>query len=308
MSLFKNRIRGGHVDGPQKSTDPTEIFKTLIHKEGFDYLRDIQKDFLKLWNVQRSQKDVVGILNTGAGKTLIGQLMLLSKMNEGVGPVVYLCPDRQLVMQAVEQAAIHNIPVVTISHEPGQTAEFPTEFLNGKAILITTFERMINGRSIFGVEGYGNRPIQRIGALVVDDAHSCIKKARQQSTIIIKNDHPAYSKLWKLFEQSIRQQGEGAFTAIKSGESTVSRVVPYWVWKQQKDSVFNVLHNLYLDNDESVKFTWRIIGDELSKCQCYISGSQIEITPPYIPIQKIPSFLMPNLGSFYRQHLITVQI
>ncbi|MES9718981.1 helix-turn-helix domain-containing protein, partial [Bacillus safensis] len=42
-------------------------------------------------------------------------------------------------------------------------AKFPTEFLNGKAILITTFERMINGRSIFGVEGYGNRPIQRIG-------------------------------------------------------------------------------------------------------------------------------------------------
>ena len=115
-----------------------------------------------MWNVQRSQKDVVGILNTGAGKTLIGQLMLLSKMNEGVGPVVYLCPDRQLVMQAVEQAAIHNIPVVTISHEPGQTAEFPTEFLNGKAILITTFERMINGRSIFGVEGYGIAPFKEL--------------------------------------------------------------------------------------------------------------------------------------------------
>ncbi|MFH0345882.1 DEAD/DEAH box helicase [Bacillus vallismortis] len=290
MSLFKSRIRGGKIDGPQKSTDPTEIFKTLIHKEGYDYLRDIQKDFLKLWNSKRSQKDIVGILNTGAGKTLIGQLMLLSKMNEGVGPVVYLCPDRQLVMQAVEQAAIHNIPVVTISQETGQAAELPIEFLNGKAILITTFERMINGRSIFGVEGYGNRPIQKIGALVVDDAHSCIKKARQQSTIIIKNDHPAYSKLWNLFEHSIRQQGEGAFTAIKSGELTVSRVVPYWVWKQQKQSVFNVLQSLYENNDESVRFTWGIIGDELSKCQCYISGSQIEITPPYIPVQRIPSF------------------
>ncbi|WFO49280.1 DEAD/DEAH box helicase [Bacillus pumilus] len=290
MSLFKNRIRVGHVDGPQKSTDPTEIFKTLIHKEGYDYLRDIQKDFLKLWNSKRSQKDVVGVLNTGAGKTLIGQLMLLSKMNEGVGPVVYLCPDTQLVMQAVEQAAIHNIPVITISQEPGQATELPVEFLNGKAILITTFERMINGRSIFGVEGYGNRPIQKIGALVIDDAHSCIKKARQQSTIIFKKDHPAYSKLWILFENSIRQQGEGAFTSIKSGESTVSRVVPYWVWKQQKQSVSNILQSLYENDDEAVRFTWGIIGDELSKCQCYISGRQIEITPPYIPVQRIPSF------------------
>jgi DEAD/DEAH box helicase/Helicase C-terminal domain len=290
MSLFKNRIRGGNSGLPQKPTDPTEIFKTLIHQEGYDYLRDIQKDFLKLWHSKRQQRDLVGILNTGAGKTLIGQLMLLSKMNEGVGPVVYLCPDKQLVEQAIEQAAIHNIPVVTIIQEPGQAAEFPVEFLNGKAILVTTFERMFNGRSIFGVDGYGSRPIQEIGALVIDDAHSCIKKARQQSTIIFERDHPAYSKLYKLFESSIREQGEGALTAIKSGDSTVSRIVPYWVWRQHKDSVFSILQKLYEDNDDSVFFTWGIIGDELSKCQCYISGSQIEITPLQIPVQRIPSF------------------
>ncbi|WP_213534471.1 hypothetical protein [Paenibacillus sp. J45TS6] len=42
---------------------------------------------------------------------------------KGVGPVVYLCPDKQLVEQAIEQAAIHNIPVVTINQEPSQAAE-----------------------------------------------------------------------------------------------------------------------------------------------------------------------------------------
>ncbi|USK44093.1 DEAD/DEAH box helicase [Cytobacillus oceanisediminis] len=290
MSLFKNRIKGGHSSGSLRPTDPTEIFKTLIHQEGYDYLRDIQKEFLLQWHSKRSQRDVVGILNTGAGKTLIGQLMLLSKLNEGIGPAVYLCPDKQLLSQAVEQAKIHNIPVVTIPQDPNQPAEFPLEFVNGKAILVTTFERMFNGKSIFGVEGYGHRPIQEIGALVIDDAHSCIKKARQQSTIVINREHPAYNRLFRLFASSIREQGEGAFVAINSGESTVARMVPYWSWRQQKENVMSILHNLYEQDDPVTRYTWGLIGDEVSKCQCFISGTQIEITPLQIPVQRIPSF------------------
>ncbi|MBW7474305.1 hypothetical protein K0T92_06080 [Paenibacillus oenotherae] len=37
MSIFKNRIRGGSGDGPQKPIDPSKILKTLIHQEGYDY-------------------------------------------------------------------------------------------------------------------------------------------------------------------------------------------------------------------------------------------------------------------------------
>jgi Superfamily II helicase len=290
MSIFRNRIRGGGGDGPQKPIDPTEIFKTLIHHEGYDYLRDIQKEFLLRWHRDRTQKDVVGILNTGAGKTLIGQLMLLSKLNEGIGPVVYLCPDKQLVNQAIEQAALHNIPVTEIIDVPNQAAEFPMDFLNKRAILVTTFERMFNGKSIFGVEGYGYRPIQEIGALVIDDAHSCIKKARQQSTILIEREHPAYEKLYTLFKSAIRGQGEGGFLAIEKGESSVSRLIPFWVWSQHKDNVFSILQEMYAQDDPVIRYTWGLIGDDISKCQCFISGSQIEITPLQIPVQKIPSY------------------
>lgn len=292
MSIFKNRIRDGFDNVSQKTIDPTEIFKTLIHQEGYDYLRDIQKEFLQNWHEIRNQRDVVGILNTGAGKTLIGQLLLLSKLNENIGPAVYLCPDNQLVSQAVQQAKIHNIPVVTIekNQNSSQPVEFPLEFINGQAILITTFERMFNGKSIFGVEGYGHRPIQEIGALVIDDAHSCIKKARQQSTIYIEREHIAYDKLFQLFTDSIREQGEGAYIAITAGESSVSRLVPYWAWRQQKDNVMTVLKRLYEQDDQVTRYTWGLIGDDISKSQCFISGTHIEITPMQIPIQKIPAF------------------
>ncbi|MDA2358404.1 DEAD/DEAH box helicase [Bacillus cereus] len=290
MSLFKKRIKGGNVGHSQRNINPTEIFKTLIHQEGYDYLRDIQKEFLQKWYSNHSQRDVVGILNTGAGKTLIGQLMLLSKLNEGIGPALYLCPDKQLLNQAIEQAKIHNIPVVTIPQYTNQPAEFPLDFVNGKAILVTTFERLFNGRSIFGVEGYGHRPIQEIGALVIDDAHSCIKKARQQSTIEIEREHPAYNRLFQLFESSLREQGEGAYVAIQAGEQTVSRLVPYWAWREQKESVMTILRNLYENDDPVTFYTWGLIGDDISRCQCFISGSKIEITPLQIPVQKIASF------------------
>ncbi len=36
---------------------------------------------------------------------------------------------------------------------------------------------MYNGHSIFGVTETGNREIQDIGALLIDDAHTCIKKS-----------------------------------------------------------------------------------------------------------------------------------
>jgi len=183
LSIFKKRISGQATEG-KKIVDPIKLFTSLIHQDGYGYIRGVQEEFLKLWDQNRSDRDVVGKLNTGAGKTLVGQLMLLSKLNEGIGPVVYLCPDRQLVEQTIEQAALHNIPVIALpDSSSNQGVNFPLEFLNNQAILVCTFERMFNGKSIFGVEGFGYRPIQSIGTLVIDDAHSCIKKARKQATI-----------------------------------------------------------------------------------------------------------------------------
>ena len=204
MSLFKKRIQGKAEKSRSTLLDPTEIFKHLTPQEGYNYLRDVQKEFLLSWHQRRNEQDIIGKLNTGAGKTLIGLLMLKSKMNEGFGPSVYLCPDHQLVNQVLNQARLFNIPVVTIPISTESRAEFPLEFLNGEAILVCTFERMFNGKSIFGVEGYGYREIQEIGALVVDDAHSCIRKARQQCTITIDKNHKKYPIIFKFLATSYK--------------------------------------------------------------------------------------------------------
>ncbi|QQK76541.1 DEAD/DEAH box helicase [Salicibibacter cibarius] len=291
MSKFKKRISNMSNTTTTKPINPTVIFKHLTPpEEGYGYLRDVQTEFLDNWSGVRGRRDIVGKLNTGAGKTLIALLMLKSKLNEGYGPAVYLCPDRQLVKQAVEQADIFNIPVKTIQYSSNERAEFPIEFLNGEAILICTFERLFNGRSIFGVGGYYTREIQEIGTLVVDDAHSCIKKARQQSTITIPNTYDAYSKIFSLFEDDLHQQGAGLLASIKAGESSISQMIPYWSWHKQRTTIINILGELLKEEDPAVLYSWGIIGDELNQCECYISSSSIEITPMKLPIQQIPSF------------------
>lgn len=60
---------------------------------------------LEEWHTSRRElRDLITKLHTGQGKTLIGMLILESKLHEGIGPAVYLCPNNFLVDQTIEQA------------------------------------------------------------------------------------------------------------------------------------------------------------------------------------------------------------
>lgn len=272
-----------------KTISSLDIFASLTHQEGYGYLRSNQKDFLVAWERIRSQRDVVGILNTGAGKTLVGLLMLLSKMNEGVGPSMYLCPDNQLVEQVMKQAKLHNIPVVSFGQGDSRNI-LPIDFLNGKAILITTFEKLFNGRSIFGVAGYGIREIEDMGSILIDDAHSCIRKARSQTTLRIERQSPYYEQFFNLFKSELENQGRGQFLAVKNGEYSVSKMIPYWSWKDNLSTIKKIINEMYINEASEIIFPHNLIIDYLDSCQCYISGNGIEVTPWRIPLEKIPAY------------------
>jgi replicative superfamily II helicase len=79
---LKDLIKAQQSVKKEHPTNPKEIFlNELVHEQGYEYLRENQARFLEEWYKNKSQRDVVGILNTGAGKTLIGQLMLRSNTN-----------------------------------------------------------------------------------------------------------------------------------------------------------------------------------------------------------------------------------
>ena len=80
MVDFKKRLT--NKDLP-KVLDPVEIYDTLDRASDKGPLRPAQLAVLSEWyESRRNERDVILKLHTGQGKTLVGLLLLQSKLNE----------------------------------------------------------------------------------------------------------------------------------------------------------------------------------------------------------------------------------
>ena len=69
--------------------------------------------------------------------------------------------------------------------------DIPLQFDNGKCILVTTFQKLFNAYSKFGTSS-STRPTVSVGALLVDNAHSCPKIAKEETTIQFDTSSAVY--------------------------------------------------------------------------------------------------------------------
>jgi hypothetical protein len=277
MNIFSRKLIT--TDDKDLSIHPIDIFQGLFHKEGYSYLRGIQEEVLNSWHLIRSQRDVLCKMNTGSGKTLVSLLMLYSKMNEGVGTSLYLCPDKQLLDQAKKQAELYGIPVCEIDEDNN----FPTDFHNCKSILLCTFQKLFNSKSIF------NRDKINIGSIVIDDAHNCLDKARDTTTINLPRNHNACERIIKLFETDLIDQAPGTYRRLFDGDPFASILkVPYWTWIERINEITTLLNEFSEDNE--LKFKWGLIADDLLSYDCYLGPKGIEIAPIHVPYQNVKSF------------------
>jgi Holliday junction resolvase len=220
-------------------------------------------------------------MNTGSGKTLVSLLMLYSKMIEGVGPSLYLCPDNQLLEQTKNQAKLYGVPVCEIE-QPGN--QFPTAFLNSKSILLCTFQRLFTGRSIF------ERDNIRVGAIVLDDAHKCLDKSREATTVHVPYDYDLGRRLLELFKDDLKYQAPGTFYNLIQGDPHASVLkVPYWSWLSKQEQLIELLGK-YSEDKEMLFFKWPLIADDLRAFDCYFGQKGLEIAPLYVPYQNVRAF------------------
>ncbi|WP_084661974.1 hypothetical protein [Sulfobacillus thermosulfidooxidans] len=70
MNIFEKKLRQGH--SPSLPIHPVELFHSLLHQEGYEYLRGVQEEVLTQWHDNRHKRDVVGKMNTGAERPLPG--------------------------------------------------------------------------------------------------------------------------------------------------------------------------------------------------------------------------------------------
>lgn len=277
-----------------KPTDPITLYDTLDRASDKGELRRVQTEVLDLWyKERRAKRDVIVKLHTGQGKTLIGLLMLQSKLNEGVGPAVYLCPNNFLIDQTCAQAKQFGIQYCTAD------PDLPAEFTDSKTILITSVQKLFNGRTKFGI---GTHSI-KVGCLVMDDCHACIDSIRSAFTMRFAKEDVAYQQLVNLFSSALEAQGCGTYADLRNGDANALLPVPYWEWRQRSHEVVGILSQRIADeskkssSDPSKRvsrhdawFTWPLLKDGIQDCLGVVSGEAIEIGPYLCPLDLFGSF------------------
>lgn len=285
MNIFEKKLKAAVK--PELPVEPIALYQTCPYKENYGYLRGIQEEVLKAWHNVRERRDVVCKMNTGSGKTLTGLLMLYSKLAENQGPALYLCPDKQLLDQTIYLAGLYGIPVCKFDEG---SSVFPTDFMNNKSILVTTFHRLFNGRSIFVKNNI------EIGALLLDDAHKCMDIARDNSTIKLPRNHIISKKLFNLFTSDLEHQLIGRFHRLEGCDPLVFTKVPYWAWIEYQKEIVKIINDYMepivndYENQEDIKFIWPLVSDNIYSYDCYFNGNDMEISPIHVPYHENPSF------------------
>lgn len=263
----------------EKPLDPVKIYDKLDRASDKGPLRPVQQSLLTEWhNKHRNERDLILKLNTGQGKTLIGLLMLESKLNEGLGPALYLCPNKFLVHQTYNEAIQFGINCVLTEDE------LPDDFLSSTAIFITSVQKLFNGLSKFGI---GPRSMT-IGSILMDDAHSCIQSIRDSCVIKLKQTDTAYTEILTLFQESLKDQGAGTYADILRKEYNAFLPVPYWDWCDRHIEVSAILSKHSSGPD--IRFSWPLLKDMVKDCLCVISGTGLEISPYLPPLHMFGSY------------------
>lgn len=242
-------------------------------------MRPAQIGLLKNWNEKyHDHRDVVLKLHTGQGKTLVGLLLLQSKLNSKAGPVVYLCPNNFLVNQTVHQAEQFG---VSVCHDG---SDLPMDFIDGKSIFITTVHKMFNGLTQFGT---GAKSL-RVSCVLMDDAHACVDAIRNALSIKLSYQDNVYAEIRNLFSDALKDQGAGTFADLCNNNADALLPIPYWDWREHHDEVVEILSRG--SQSRAIKFAWPILKDLISECQCVMSGTALEIAPYLAPLEMFGSF------------------
>ncbi len=270
--------------GTEKKVHPCEIYDTLDRNANKGPLRvPVQNAVLDNWFVNyRNQRDVILKLPTGEGKTLIGLLILQSKINQKKGSCLYICPNKYLADQVRIQAdefGIHHCAI----NENG----LPEDFINGEKILITHAQIVFNGRSTnFGI-GQDSIEVENI---LLDDAHSCIEIIKTASKFRIPRSSDCYHELLQIFGDALKSQGAGTYADICNESKSAILAVPYWEWESKQDEVIQILSTYNKSMDKSVWFVWDLLKDNLDNCTAVFSGAGIEISPRLLPMEMFGAF------------------
>ena len=218
--------------------NPIEIFNSCrVLDDNINGLWLAQGDALRAYDEHRNKKDVSIVLNTGAGKTLVGLLIAQSLLNESSRQVVYACSSIQLIKQTREKALGYGLDVTTYHG----TAFSDDGYEKGRKVCLTTYHALFNGRTRFRNDD--------IAAVIFDDAHTADQILRDQFTLTIGRDEmpDVYNDLSSLFVECHEQIGrEASYAELREGASDkLLWILPSIVYESRR-MISHILHEAKL--------------------------------------------------------------
>ena len=280
MALDLGRIRPVRRVGG--SIDPLEIFRQLtVADQNINDLWLAQGDALRDWHENRGHEDVGVVLNTGAGKTLVGLLMAQSLVNETRGKVLYACSSIQLVEQTKEKAAGYGLDVSTYFR-----GEFSNDrFHRGEAACVTTYQALFNGKSRF--------PNEEPTAVIFDDAHAAEHLLRDHFTLRISKDRfsAVYSQIVALFRTYHERVGRAtSYAELEVKDSEGLFLVPPFEIGNNIAEFRRILQEGNFGEHAETMFAWEYIRDREDICCVLISSKDVTITPAFLPTRDLYYF------------------
>jgi tetratricopeptide (TPR) repeat protein len=282
MNFDFGKIKAKKIEsGP---VDPIEIFQKNKSKITDTVINDLwlgQGDALRDWHANRDKDDVAIVLNTGAGKTLIGLLIAQSLVNETKGKVIYACASIQLIEQTREKAEGYGLKVTTYYER-----EFSNDlFHKGEAVCLTTYQAIFNGKSKFRNE--------ELAAVVFDDAHAAEGLIKDHFSLHIDRSEKSnlFNALIELFRHYYQSVGRiGSFNELLSGENSNVELLPPFEVIRNFSEIQRYINESKLSSDINNMFAWEYLKDHLDLCAYLVSSRSIQIIPPVIPVSNLTYF------------------
>ena len=237
---------------------------------------------MREWHKHRNDKDVAVVLNTGAGKTLVGLLIAQSLVHETHRQVVYACSSIQLVQQTAEKARGYGLPVTTYY---GPAFSTDGQYQRAEAPCVTTYQALFNGKTRFASDD--------LSAVVFDDAHTAEHILRDQFSLNVTRAEmeEAYSQIVALFQPYHQSIGSAtSYAEAIEGRSSHLFWVPPFEVRRNVEELRRILLSAKLGQHLSTMFSWEHIRDHEDLCCLLISSSEVTLTPPTVPVSTLPYF------------------
>ncbi len=258
-------------------TDPLEIFaKTPNLKDAPNDLWKGQAEALELWHKNRMADDNVILLNTGAGKSIVGVLVAQSLVNEQIGPIVFACSTIDLVAQTARECDRLGINYSTRTHGDFSNDLYET----GKAFCITTYQALFSALSTFTKE-------KKPAGIIFDDAHVAERTIRDSFTLTISKEH--FPKLYAELIEIIRPEFETLnkrphleYVLDQIGQQFVTMCPPFTAHRC-REQIIEAIKRFKNWRNTDLFFPALRLWENIANCAIYVSPTAIEISPPFIP-------------------------